>query len=118
MEELLKHSAADLTPKTMPAFTMDDLSAVEFEIAARFKGERGKCAFLRSAAFQRLRLRALYQPELEDEFIVYFNGLKMTLCNRLVTIEWTRCHFEEGDVDEGDTLRKRKRLCDDEKWIY
>jgi len=108
MEELLDQSNAWIQPKTMPACTIEDMSAVELEIAARFKGVGGKCSFLRSASYQRLRLRALYEQHLSGEYAVYHNGLKLTLFEGNLTVEWTKPACEDDAQD--DALGKRKRF--------
>jgi hypothetical protein len=80
--------------KNMPASTKEEFAAVEQEIAARFKGDRGKCSFLRSSAFQRLRIRALYQQS-EEDFTVYYNGMKIVLSNGQVKMQWIKPDVNE-----------------------
>lgn len=89
----LRMESEDLI-KTMPASTQEEFSAVEQEIAARFKGDRGKCSFLRSSAFQRLRIRALYQKS-EEDFTVYYNGMKIVLSDGNVKMQWIKPEVNE-----------------------
>lgn len=109
MEALLNDGCFGKCPRTMPASTLEEMTEVELEVANRFKGEKGKCSFLRSAAFQKLRRMALYGED-DEGFSVYHNGLKMTLENKEVTVEWVEPAY---DPEREAGKRKFASQCSD-----
>lgn len=72
----------------LPASTSQDLARVEASIAKHLSGQNGRCAWLRSQAYMRLRLTALYYPWLSetDPLVLYHQGLRVTLHGRVVTL--------------------------------
>lgn len=72
----------------LPASTREDLSRIELVISEHLKGEGGRCPWLRSQGFLRLRLTALYFPRLCDHqpIVLYHQGLRVTLFQGTVTL--------------------------------
>ncbi len=69
-----------------------DMAELEAVVVGLLGGEHGKCAFIRSQEFVKLRLHALYHrkhdPPRTSNIIVYGEGLKITL-----TPSGTACVF-------------------------
>lgn len=72
----------------LPAMTGQDMAQVELKIAQHLCGEDGRCAWLRSQAYLRLRLTALYYPGLckTTPIVLYHQGLRVTLFDGTVTL--------------------------------
>lgn len=65
----------------LPASNGLDLARVEMSIAQHLCGQDGRCAWLRSRPFMRLRLTALYYPWLSESepVVLYHQGLRVVL---------------------------------------
>jgi len=74
--------------ESLPAVTSEDLALVEAEIARHLGGEGGRCGWLRSREYMRLRLSALYYPHLcvSEPLHVYCQALRVSLLNGAVTL--------------------------------
>lgn len=74
--------------RQLPATTHEDLARVELAIAEHLRGENGRCPWLRSQNFLRLRLTALYFPALcaSTPIVLYHQGLRVTLLRGTVTL--------------------------------
>ena len=72
----------------LPAVTKQDMTLVESKIAQHLCGEDGRCAWLRSQAYLRLRLTALYYPSVckTTPIMLYHQGLRVTLLDGTVTL--------------------------------
>lgn len=72
----------------LPAVTASDMAQVELKIAQHLCGEGGRCAWLRSQAYLRLRLTALYYPGFckTNPIVLYHQGLRVTLLDGTVTL--------------------------------
>ena len=67
----------------------EDMTRVEDLVAASLGGENGKCSFLRSHAFQALRMAALYFPERAPLRADHGpTGLSVSLQNNVVGLAW------------------------------
>lgn len=106
---------------TLPASTIEDMSLVELEIASHLGGESGRCAWLHSRDYMRLRLTALYFPHLcvRDPVSVYQQGLRVSLLNGFVMLSRRdaseSCHIQtlldymDIAASEADCTRLGKR---------
>ena len=90
----------------------EDMARLEAGIVDLLGGEHHKCAFIRSEAFVKLRLRALYgRGDTSSPTVsAYWEGLKVTL-----TQGGTACVYiadacvEEAPVEEGVSTLPKKR---------
>jgi len=99
----------------LPARTMDDLSAVESAVARHLGGEHGRCPWLRSQAYQKLRLAALYFVEHPGNMSVHHRGLKITLEGGRVTIAREEIGELVESLEEINwTANKRVKLDDNQ----
>ena len=73
---------------SLQALTSEDMALVESEIARHLGGEGGRCGWLRSRDYMRLRLSALYFPYLctTEPLSVHCQGLRVSLLNGTVTL--------------------------------
>lgn len=72
----------------LPATTMDELNRVEEAITLHLCCEPGRCDWLRSQPFLRLRMTALYFPRLceSQPITVFHQGLRVSLLGGRVTL--------------------------------
>jgi hypothetical protein len=72
----------------LPSTTVDEMNRVEAAVTLHLCCEPGRCAWLRSQPFLRLRMTALYFPRLcETQPITLFHqGLRVTLLDGHVAI--------------------------------
>lgn len=72
----------------LPAATPEDLGRVEAAIATHLSCEPGRCAWVRSQPFLRLRMTALYFPRLTDShpITLFHQGLRVVLRAGHVTL--------------------------------
>ena len=88
----------------LPAVTVEDMSRVEAAIAVHLSCEPGRCAWLRSQPFLRLRMTALYFPHLSEgaPLTLFHQGLRVVLLDGRVTLgrqDPTHGSFFEGLLD-------------------
>jgi hypothetical protein len=103
---------------TTDVTTKAGMAQLEETVAALLKGERGKCAFVRSEAFVKLRIRALYRREqdpLARPLSAETDGVKVTLTPAGTALVYIACPDAEPPEDAHDAaLGKRKeRPCDE-----
>ena len=72
----------------MPARTPEEMGRVEAAIATHLSCEPGRCAWLRSQPFLRLRMTALYFPRISETHPVtlFHQGLRVVLSSGCVTL--------------------------------
>ena len=89
------------------------MSELEETVASLLRGERGKCAFVRSEAFVKLRIRALYRRDLSSPISAETDGVKVTLTPAGTALVYIAC--ADAPVEEEDAaLGKRKDRPTDE----
>ena len=73
---------------SLQASTSEDMALVESEIARHLGGEGGRCGWLRSSDYIRLRVSALYFPHLcaTEPLSVHCQGLRVSLLDGTVTL--------------------------------
>lgn len=87
-----------------------DMDDIEAAITRELGGENGRCAFLRSQNYLRLRMAALYRDERDrTPCTVYHEGLKVSLGwtanGKQVTLQHFNCPEYQ---DELDAAQQRK----------
>lgn len=72
----------------LPAATGEDLNRVEAALALHLCCEPGRCAWLRSQPFLRLRMTALYFPHVSEAqpVTLFHQGLRVVLRSGVVTV--------------------------------
>ena len=88
-----------------------DMDDIEAAITRELGGEKGRCAFLRSQSYLRLRMAALYRDEMNrTPCTVYHEGLKVSLDWTANGKQVTLQHFNYPEYqDELDALASRER---------
>ena len=98
----------------LPARTMEDLSAIESAVALHLGGEQGRCPRLRSQAYQKLRLAALYFADHPGNMSVHHRGLRVSLENGRVVIAREEIGEVVESLEEVDWKQsKRQRLLEE-----
>lgn len=72
----------------LPATTADEMARVEAAITTHLHCEPGRCVWLRSQPFLRLRMTALYFPRLCERtpITLFHQGLRVSLLNGRVSL--------------------------------
>ena len=72
----------------LPAATVEDLNRVEAALTLHLCCEPGRCAWLRSQPFLRLRMTALYFPRISEThpIVLFHQGLRVVLRSGVVTL--------------------------------
>ena len=81
-----------------------DMDDIEAAITRELGGENGRCAFLRSQSYLRLRMTALYRDDrVRTPCTVYHEGLKVSLVwtenGKQVTLQHVHCPEYQDELD-------------------
>lgn len=90
-----------------------DMDDIEAAITRELGGENGRCAFLRSQSYLRLRMAALYRDDRDrTPCTVYHEGLKVSLGWTAGRKQVTLQHFccQEYHQEEPDAAHRKSQL--------
>jgi hypothetical protein len=91
------------------------MGQLEETVTGLLGGEKGKCAFVRSEAFVRLRIQALYRRDLDRPMSAETDGLKVTLTPDGTALVYIAC--PDAPKTEADSeLGKRRERRDEDVW--
>jgi len=90
-----------------------DMDDIEAAITRELGGENGRCAFLRSQSYLKLRMAALYRDARDrTPCVVYHEGLKVSLdwtdAGKQVTLRSLDCQEYHEEPDPYTVSRDRK----------
>jgi hypothetical protein len=93
------------------------MGQLEETVTGLLGGEKGKCAFVRSEAFVRLRIQALYRRDLDRPMSAETDGLKVTLTPDGTALVYIACpDAPKTDETTDSELGKRRERPDEDVW--
>lgn len=92
-----------------------DMDEIEAAITLELGGENGRCSFLRSQSYLRLRMAALYRDDRDrTPCTVYHEGLKVSLGwtenGKRVTLQHFSCPEYQDELDSNASRERKTQL--------
>lgn len=103
------------------ATSKQGMSQLEETVTCLLGGEKGKCAFVRSEAFVRLRIQALYRRDADRPVSAETDGLRVTLVPDGTALVYITCpdapkEPAEDDPHEAGLGKRKDRSEEPDTW--
>jgi hypothetical protein len=101
---------------SIAATSKTGMGQLEETVTGLLGGEKGKCAFVRSEAFVRLRIQALYRRDMNRPISAETDGLKVTLTPDGTALVYIACPDAPRTEADGSELGKRRERPEEDVW--